>query len=212
MVCLRAMDETDAHFRDDLDAALAEIWRRLARGAADRRSGFHTVQLATLGLDGAPRVRTVVLRGVEQSAGRLRVHTDRRSAKWAEIAAEPRVELHAYDARAKLQVRMRGRVLPQGEGPLADAAWAASSPGSRACYRAAQAPGATLDDPAEADPDPARRTEAAPLDGRDRFAVLLLEAARVEWLWLAAGGHRRAVHERAAGEPGAGWVGRWLAP
>jgi hypothetical protein len=202
------MDETDAPFRDDLDAALAEIWRRLARGAADRRSGFHTVQLATLGLDGAPRVRTVVLRGVEQAAGRLRVHTDRRSGKWAEIAAEPRVELHAYDPRAKLQVRLRGRALPQGEGPLADAAWAASAPGSRACYRAALAPGSALDDPAKADPDPARRAEAGPMEGRDRFAVLLLVAARVEWLWLAAGGHRRAAHERAEG----GWTGGWLAP
>jgi hypothetical protein len=206
------MDETDAPFRDDLDAALAEIWRRLARGAADRRSGFHTVQLATLGLDGAPRVRTVVLRGVEQAAGRLRVHTDRRSAKWAEIAAEPRVELHAYDPRAKLQVRMRGRILPQAEGPVADAAWAASSPGSRACYRAALAPGSALHDPAEADSEPALRAQADPQDGRDRFAALLLEATRVEWLWLAAGGHRRAAHERGAGERGAGWAGRWLAP
>jgi hypothetical protein len=157
-------------------------------------------------------VRTVVLRGVEAAAGRLRVHTDRRSAKWAEIAAEPRVELHAYDARAKLQVRLRGRVLPQAEGPLADAAWTASAPGSRACYRAALAPGLSLADPAEADPDPARRAEAGELEGRDRFAVLLLEAARVEWLWLAAGGHRRAAHERVGGDPGAGWTGRWLAP
>lgn len=206
MVTLRAMDESDAPFRDDLDVALAEIWRRLARGAADRRSGFHTVQLATLGLDGAPRVRTVVLRGAEAAAGRLRIHTDTRSAKWAELAAEPRVELHAYDARAKLQLRLRGLAQAQDSGPLADAAWAATGPGSRRIYAGALAPGAALTDPAAADPQDATADGAD--DGRARFAAILLAPERIEWLWLASGGHRRAVHERGA----AGWTGRWLVP
>ncbi|MGD9409624.1 MAG: pyridoxamine 5'-phosphate oxidase, partial [Thiohalocapsa sp.] len=55
---------TDEHFYNDLDATFDQVWQRLGRGAVDRRSGFHTVQLASVGLDGAPRVRTVVLRGV----------------------------------------------------------------------------------------------------------------------------------------------------
>ncbi len=201
-------DAFDAPFRADPDAALREIWRRLARGAADRRSGLHVVQLATVGADGGPRVRSVVLRGVEPSAARLRVHTDRRSGKWAEIAADPRAELHAYDARAKLQVRLRGALRALAAGPEADAAWAATGPGSRTAYRAAIAPGAPLDDPAAADPDPGTRAPADPEAGRDRFAVLLLEATRIEWLWLAHGGHRRALHERGP----QGWTGGWIAP
>jgi hypothetical protein len=100
---------TDAHFYNDLDATLGELWRRLARRVADRRSGFHTVQLASIGPDGMPWVRTVVLRGVEAAARRLRVHTDRRSAKFAEPAARPAVEVCAYDPRAKIQLRLRGR-------------------------------------------------------------------------------------------------------
>ena len=68
---------TDEHFYNDLDATLGELWRRLARGVADRRSGFHTVQLASIGLDGAPRALhrdrfgPVVERGAAESPPRF---------------------------------------------------------------------------------------------------------------------------------------------
>ncbi len=81
------MTETPA-FYDDLAGCLAEAWRRLEEGAA-HQSGFHTPALATIGRDGAPRLRTVVLRGVDRAARSLRVHCDARSAKAAEIAADP---------------------------------------------------------------------------------------------------------------------------
>ena len=74
----------------DLDDVLAESFRLLARGVADRRSPFHTPTLASLNADGAPSLRTVVLRGFDPARRELRVHTDARSAKLAELAAEPR--------------------------------------------------------------------------------------------------------------------------
>jgi len=197
----------DRAFYDDLDGARAEAWRRLARGAADRRSGFHTVQLATLGANGGPRVRTVVLRGVDATARILRAHTDARSDKATQLEADPRAELCAYDPQAKIQIRARGVIVAARDGPAADAAWAGSAPGARLCYRAAHGPGAPLTDPAQADPTEAMR-RADPDAGRAQFVAMLLTVERLEWLYLAARGHRRAAFDWT----GAGWRGRWLAP
>ncbi|MGF1660150.1 MAG: pyridoxamine 5'-phosphate oxidase family protein [Rubrimonas sp.] len=201
------MKDEDAPFRDDLDATLAHAWAQLARGAADRRSGFHTVQLATLSPYG-PRVRTVVLRGAEAAARRLRVHSDARAAKIAEIDADPRVELCAYDAKAKVQLRLRGLARVHRADALADAAWTASGDGARVCYRAAIAPGAVIAAPALADPSPEARAPADRDAGRDAFTAVAIDVSRLEWLWLGAGGHRRAVFAWR----GADWDARWLAP
>ncbi len=194
----------DAHFYDDLAETGAEAWRLLARGVADRRAALHTVQLATLGLDGAPRLRTVVLRGVDPAAGTLRVHTDARSSKVAELAAEPRVELHGYDARAKIQLRLRGLAEVHAAGPVADAAWAATGQGSRASYRAPVPPGSPITAPVDGEPVAGDGPEA----GREAFRAITVTVARLEWLYLAARGHRRAAFLR----DGDGWRGAWLAP
>jgi len=197
-------DGFDAAFRDDLAETLAEAWRRLTRGAADRRSGFHTVQLATVA-DGAPRVRTVVLRAVAPSQRLIRIHTDARSAKAAELAADARVEICGYDAQAKMQIRLRGLASLHAGDAVADAAWAASGQGSRMAYRAAVAPGAPLERPEDVDPQ-----TRAPLSdlGRENFMAVTVAVARLEWLYLAASGHRRALYEWS----GAALCARWLAP
>ncbi|MGD8276271.1 MAG: pyridoxamine 5'-phosphate oxidase family protein [Thiohalocapsa sp.] len=196
---------TDEHFYNDLDATFDQVWQRLGRGAVDRRSGFHTVQLASVGLDGAPRVRTVVLRGVARGARQLRVHTDRRSGKFAELAERPQVEVCAYDPRAKIQIRARGRA-EVSAAASADAAWAATRPASRVCYRTSAAPGTPLADPRVLDPDPSPPTD--PEAGREHFGVVLIAPEHLDWLYLAARGHRRACFQWRADN----WQGTWLAP
>lgn len=189
----------------DLGEALAEAFRLLARGVADRRSAFHAPTLATRGPDGAPRLRTVVLRGVDAPARTLRVHTDARAAKAAELAADPRAALHVYDAGAALQVRVSGTAtlhrLADG-APLARAAWDASRPSSRATYAVAPAPGTPVEAPSPAPSDPDA--------GREHFAVVVLRAESLEWLWLWSGGHRRARF--AFGPGGAVEEATWLVP
>jgi pyridoxamine 5'-phosphate oxidase len=198
----------DAAFYDSLDGAFDEAWRRLGRAVVDRRSAMRTVQLASVGLDGGARVRTVVLRGADREMRRLRVHTDRRSPKVAEIERDPRVELCAYDPGAKIQIRARGAMtLHRGDAMALDA-WAATQPFSRVCYRAAHGPGAPLTDPAEGDPDDAAKDPADADAGFETFTVLALTVDRLDWLYLAARGHRRAVFDW---EDGA-WRGRWAAP
>lgn len=185
---------------DDIEACRTEAFRLLARGVADRRSAFRVLTLASIGADGAPQARSVVLRGVDVAARCLRLHTDKRSAKWAELAADPRVALHGYDAQAQVQLRLSGTAARHSGDEVAEAAWAASAPMSRRCYSAAPAPGTPI--PA---PLPAPMDEHA---GRPNFAALHVTLHGLDWLWLAAAGHRRA---RFAWD-GAAWQGSWLAP
>jgi hypothetical protein len=189
-------------FYDDLAGCLAEAWRRLEEGAA-HQSGFHAPALATIGRDGAPRLRTVVLRGVDRAARTLRVHCDARSDKAAEIVADPRVALHAYDAAAKLQVRIEGVARLHGQDAVARAAWEASRPMSRVCYGAVPGPGT---------PMPAGGAYALPEDeaaverGFPEFRVVVLTAARLEILYLARQGHRRALFTWEGEAPAATWL------
>lgn len=193
---------TEPAFYDDLAACLAEAWRRLEEGAA-HRSGFHAPALATIGRDGAPRLRTVVLRGIDRDGRSLRMHCDARSDKAAEIAADPRVALHAYDPAAKIQVRIEGRARLHGQDAVARAAWAASRPMSRVCYGTAPGPGTPL--PA-GDAYALPEDEAAVEAGFPEFRVVVLTAARLDFLYLARRGHRRALFTWDGEEPSATWL------
>jgi pyridoxamine 5'-phosphate oxidase len=183
----------------DLDATLSEALRLLARGVADRRHGFHTPTLASIGLDGAPQARTVVLRAFDASARSLRFHTDARSAKVAELAAEPRASLHFYDSGAQVQIRAAGHVTLHAADALADSAWAGSREMSRMCYGIEPGPGTPIPAPPAAPRDPA--------SGRPVFRAALLHVRRLEWLWLAAAGHQRALFTwDEAGTPASTWL------
>jgi len=184
-----------------LEEALAQAFALLARGVADRRSPFHTPTLATRDLDGAPNGRTVVLRAFDPAARSLRIHTDRRSAKAAEIAAEPRVMLHGYDAGAQVQLRLAATATLHLDDAVADAAWAASREMSRRCYAAPDAPGTevALPPPAPADDE----------GGRANFAAVTLRLRSLDWLLLAHAGHRRA---RFDWDEEGGRAARWIAP
>lgn len=183
---------------DDLAELRAAAFALLARGVADRRSPMHTPTLASIGLDGAPRARTLVLRGFDAATRRLRLHSDRRAGKCAELAADPRCALHAYDAAAQVQIRVEGTASVHTDDALAEAAWQASRAFSRIIYAIEPAPGTQV-----AAPPPAPQDEAA---GRPHFATIEVRMHSLEWLWLAAGGHRRARIDWTGTEEHATWL------
>ncbi|WP_448578751.1 pyridoxamine 5'-phosphate oxidase family protein [Thermaurantiacus sp.] len=199
----------------DLATAEAEVWKRLVRASRDRRSPWHTPVVATIGADGAPRARVMVLRACDPAAFRLRLHTDARTAKVEELAAEPRLSLVFYDAAAKLQLRLEGRGRIETRGDAADAAWAATRPFSRRCYTAPIAPGSWAPGPVSGLPrelegrEPTLEESAA---GRAHFAILEVEALALEFLYLAVTGHRRGRWIRVEDGAGESWEGRWLVP
>jgi hypothetical protein len=180
----------------DLGELRAAAFALLAEGVVNRRAAAHSPTLATVGLDGAPRLRTLVLRGFDPQRRELRLHSDARSGKLAELAREPRAELHVYDAPARIQIRLRGTASLHRDDAVAEAAWAATPGFSRAIYGADPAPGLPILEPLPA-------PEAG---DRANFAVLLLRFEALEWLFLAAGGHRRARITWSGGEEAATWL------
>ncbi len=197
-----------AHYHD-LPACLDTAWRMLAEGATDRRSAFHAPMASSVGLDGRPRVRVVILRGCDPASRRLRFHTDRRSDKFAELARHPAIALTAYDAAAKIQVRIEGEASLHTDDAVADDAWDASRRFSRICYGVEPAPGVAI-----ADGGGFRLPEADDEinAGRAHFAAVVIEARTLEFLYLASAGHRRARF--SFGDPAEAMPieATWLAP
>ena len=65
------------------------------------------IQLATIGIDNTPRVRTVVFRGWSQSY-EMEIYTDKRSQKCFELELNNRIEICWFFSKAKCQFRLRG--------------------------------------------------------------------------------------------------------
>jgi pyridoxamine 5'-phosphate oxidase len=200
------MNESAPSYYNDLDETLAESWRLIARGVADRRSAFHHPTVATLAMDGRPRLRTVILRACDVSHRSLRFHTDVRSEKVSEIRRDPRASLHFYEPSSKIQLRLEGVATVNMDNDVADAAWAESRDFSRQAYGIMPGPGAEI--PAGADftlPEPSHEATAP---GRVNFCAVTVKIKSLEWLYLASAGHRRALFRWDS----SGAKGQWLTP
>ncbi|NBB99150.1 MAG: pyridoxamine 5'-phosphate oxidase [Alphaproteobacteria bacterium] len=170
-------------------------WGRLVRGVRDKRAPARHVTLSTYGRNGWPQARIVVLRGADKAAATLEVHTDLRSAKIAELQADPRAMLHVWDDRARLQIRAEARaeILT---GPQVSDRWARIPEGSRIAYGSRPAPGQPI----------LTALDYAKQPSVQDFAVLILHVQAFDLVHLGSD-HRRARFERAGG-----WTGAWLSP
>ncbi|MEM8552882.1 MAG: pyridoxamine 5'-phosphate oxidase family protein [Pseudomonadota bacterium] len=193
--------ERPRHY-SDIEEAERAAWDMLVRGALSRKSAFHQVTVATVGPDGLPEARTVVLRQADRAGKHLRFNTDVRSAKYASLMRAPQCTLLFYDHGAKVQVRVRGAARLKNGCDECRSVWNTMREMSKECYRQKVGPGAALTGPAGAEGDLLDDEE-----GFHNFALVPVAVARLEWLYLAAAGHRRAEFTYGDG------VGRrWIAP
>jgi len=177
----------------DASAAWAWLMAELRAACGSARHGFHLFTVATLGGDGRPDARTVVLRHVDADRREIRFHTDARSPKAADLRRDPRLALHWYDPANRVQMRAAATATIHHGDDVAAAAWAAAQPMSRACYTSPTAPGTPIDDflPAPAPPAPGDDLSLA------HFAVVACRFDAIELLALHASGHQRAlIHVR----------------
>ena len=163
-------------------------WRpllKVARAREGRQPAARWLQLATTGLDGTPRVRTLVFRGWHGD-DRLELYTDTRSAKFAELMQQPKVELCWLLPKAKQQYRFRAKWLREEQNSNAER-WQSLSPQGRALW-GWPPPGLPLERDADF-PEQLEDSVALP----ENFLVVQLQIYRVERLHLSYHPHQRTL-------------------
>jgi pyridoxamine 5'-phosphate oxidase len=180
----------------DLDEVLSNAWSLLTQGVASRKHGFHHAAVATIGLTGMPRIRTVILRAADSVEGALRFHTDVRSEKCRDLAANPLVSVVFYDEPSRTQVRVEGTATLHSDDHLADASWKAAQPMSKITYAIMPEPGLAIESPDMISmPEPQTDVEWA----RKHFVVVKVQIQTLQWLYLKQGGQRCAVFDFVSG-------------
>lgn len=173
------------------------VWMELGRATQDRHHEWRTPVLATVGNDGLPNARIVVLRHADAAQTRLQIYTDSRSPKISELTTQPTAVLVFWSKRLSWQLRVRVNMTVQMTGQEVDAVWERVSQSAAAGdYLSLSAPGDALaGEPAAQVPGTGKH---------HHLAVLTAQVQDIGWLELARSGHRRALF-------GAGnW--QWLVP
>ena len=85
-------------------------WLSCLTSAIKKEKGYQSarwIQLATIGLDNTPRVRTVVFRGWSKLY-EMEIYTDQRSEKYNELSLNNNVEICWIFLKSRCQFRFRG--------------------------------------------------------------------------------------------------------
>ena len=173
-----------------LDAIEAEVWQQLTAAATtDRKHPWRAPVLATVEGDLAD-ARTVILREVDAPERRLRLYSDARAAKVAQLSRRPTGTLVMWSPELGWQLRCRVHLTLEMPGLATTSRWARVklSPAAQD-YLSPLPPGTPI---AAAEP-PAHDTAA-----RDHFAVIAAQVLAIDWLELHPQGHRRARFNAAA--------------
>ncbi len=157
------------------------LWSELEQAVTDREHGWRTPVLSTVDANGLPDARTVVLREADHTTQTLKVFTDQRSPKVAQLQDKPQVQLVFWCRNRQWQLRARASVTIDTSCDQVTDIWqriretAASSD-----YLTAGAPGSVL-------------TDLAPLPAdQHALCILVFKVQSLDWLMLSPQKHRRA--------------------
>jgi pyridoxamine 5'-phosphate oxidase len=187
---------------DNLDETLSRTLKLLANGVTDSKSLFHTPTVSLLDQD-TIKNRTMVLREFSPNDRLLRFHTDYRSSKISQINLNPNASVHIYDPSEKIQIKLEGMAKLHYQDTITQMAWKNSKEMSKACYSVPLPPGTSLEDPTLGDIEPKKLVLEA---GYQNFAVLIFTFHQLEYLYLMATGHRRALFSWYENKLSSSWL------
>jgi len=182
------------NYYNELDKIYSKIWDLLEKGLADRNTPFHIPTFIcgkNIDFDG----RIVVLRGVSKKEKKIWFHSDIRSKKIKILKTNPLSSLLFYDKSEKIQLRILCNSKINYQNEITEKSWKKTAHMSRQCYLGEKSPGTISTIPTSGlskNVDNLKYTKDESEIGYKNFCLVENFINSIEWLYLAAKGHRRA--------------------
>ena len=188
------MQKNKPDYYNNLDKVYLKIWDLLKIGLKNRDLPFH-IPVFICGNKIKSDGRIVVLRGVDEEEKKIWFHSDIRSSKVKILKSNPEATLLFYDKNEKIQLRISGNTKINYKNDITKKSWKKTVHMSRQCYLGDQTPGSNALSPTSgltSDIDNLKYTLKESEVGYENFCVIETFINSIEWLYLAAKGHRRA--------------------
>ena len=195
-------------YYEDLAEIQNKYWSMLDDAVTNRSSPFRIPVFMSSDnneIDG----RIVVLRKSDRENNLLQFHTDLRSPKVDILKNNNKASLLFYDKEEKIQLRVKVECEINNQNSVTEASWKKTQHISRRCYLTDSPPGTVSENPTSgmiSKLEDFDYTMEQSEDGYKNFTVIKCYIKSIEWLYLAAKGHRRAKFDFKTN------INTWLVP
>ena len=184
-------------YYESLEEIQNKYWSMLEDAVTNRNSPFRIPVFICAHQDEVDG-RIVVLRKSIRENNLLQFHTDYRSPKIDIIKKNKNASLVFYDKEEKIQLRVKVTCEINNKNSVAEESWKKTQHISRRCYLTDDAPGTTSENPTSgmiSKLEDFDYTMEQSEKGYENFTVIKCNIKSIEWLYLAAKGHRRAIFD-----------------
>ena len=180
--------------KENTNEILGDIKQNLSRGVKDRKHIFHTPVFCNVDDENAIESRVVVLRQFDSQNMVINFHTDVRSPKVTSLKKNNNSLFVFYDHKLKIQLRIKTASIINNQNTIAEEMWGNTKLISRKCYLTEKAPSSVTSLPEDGIDESLKGKEPSLEEsekGYKNFTVVQNEIQQIDWLYLAASGHRR---------------------
>jgi len=180
-------------YYEDFKEIKKKIWTMLDDAVTNRSSQFR-IPAFICGDQSDFDGRIVVLRKSDQLNNLVQFHSDIRSDKILKLKNNKNASLLFYDKEEKIQVRLKVDCTINHDNEITKESWSKTGHISRKCYLVDNGPGTESPTPTSGlkpELDNFEFTMEQSEEGYKNFTVIQCKIKSIEWLYLAAKGHRR---------------------
>ena len=180
--------------KENTNEIFEDIKRNLTRGVKDRKHTFHTPVFCNVDNENSIESRVVVLRQFDSPNMVLNFHTDFRSPKILGLQQNNNSLLVFYDHKLKIQLRIKTTSTINNQNKVTQEMWEQTKLFSRKCYLTEKAPSSSTNLPEDGIDESLVGREPTLEEserGYKNFTVVQNQIQQIDWLYLAASGHRR---------------------
>ncbi len=181
-------------YYEDFKEIKKKIWSMLDDAVTNRSSQFR-IPVFICGDQSDFDGRIVVLRKSDQTNNLVQFHSDIRSDKIPKLKNNKNASMLFYDKEEKIQVRLKVECIINHDNEITKESWSKTGHISRKCYLVDNGPGTESTAPTSGlkpELDNFEFTMEQSEEGYKNFTVIQCKIKSMEWLYLAAKGHRRA--------------------